>query len=183
MLLKDVPNIKINGIVKVTNKPVDWQTLFRVWNYSHEDTSCDSICSPILYNGQIVLSDETQYSVKFLAEKFYNALPYPYVIADCKFEYDFSLTPVNLEYETDKEMEFFFNFINKCLENTGLYVFLMLSHFRQSANKKGDLKPEHYHFLIPQNDIDDEGFYQGIYRFIDNLKKERVIRRITVKVE
>jgi hypothetical protein len=182
MLLRNVPNIKISGTIKVTNRPVDWKTMFRVWNYSREDMSCDSIYSPILHEGQIVPFEEVGGSANDLIDKFYNALPYPYVVAECKFEYDFIYAPVNLEYETDGEMQYFFNLVNSCLKSTGLSVFLMLSHFKQLANKKGKLKPEHYHILIPQTN-DDDSFERGIYFFNNSLKKEKIIRKIIVEVE
>lgn len=182
MFLRNIPNIRINGVIKITNSPIDWRTLFRVWNYKNEDTSCDSIYSLILQEGQIVFFDDTGYSINTLMEKFYNALPYPYVVAQCKFEYNFLFTPVNLEYDTDGEMEYFCNIINKCLKGTSLSVFLMLSHFKQSANKKGGLKPEHYHFIIPQT-VNDEDYQKGIYVFIDNLKKEKIFGKIIIEVE
>lgn len=181
MLLREIPNIKINGKIIVTNQLVDLQAMFRVWTIANEDTSFDSIYLPDFKEGQVVPYKETQTTESWFIQHLAEILHSP--VAECKFTYDFLLTPVLVPYTTRGEAENFVNLIRNCLEGTELSLLLLLSHFRQNADKKGTAyKPEHYHFLIPQGETDDEQFEQGIYRFIDNLKKQKLIGEIIVEV-
>lgn len=181
LTLAQIPNITMNGYVTITNKPVQWKNLFRMFKFSGENLQDDSIYSPVLENGKI-LPLQGEFSQAHLADYFDGLFPVGNYV-ECRFEYDFLLTPVGISYTTEGDFELFLGKIWDCLTGTSLYPYLLLSHFNQYAKKSGELKAEHYHLLIPQARTSDLTFDRDLNIFFEKLQSTNTVRVLEIKTD
>lgn len=181
LILAQIPNITMNGYAMITNKPVQWKPLFRVFKFSDESLKDDSIYSPVLENGKI-LPLNGDFSQAHLADYFDRLFPVGNYV-ECRFEYDFLLAPVGITYTTDGDFEIFLEKIWNCLTGTSLYPYLLLSHFNQYAKKDGELKAEHYHLLIPQAKASDLTFDRDLNKFFEKLQETRLVRTLEINTD
>lgn len=181
LTLAQIPNITMNGYTTITNKPVQWKPLFRVFKFSDESLQDDSVYSPVLEKGKI-LPLNGEFSQAHLAEYFDRLFPVGTYV-ECRFEYNFLFTPVGISYTTEGDFEIFLEKIWSCLTGTNLYPYLLLSHFNQYANKGGELKTEHYHLLIPQAKASDLTFDRDLNRFFEKLQASKVVRTFVINTD
>lgn len=182
MQLHEVPHIKINVDVYFDkeNKRRDLDVLLRLYKSPEETLSQDEIHSPYLEKDTVFMVGDNYGERIGMADDLYDALPHS--STRLYFKYDFTNTPVNIEYKLDSEFAFVGRMIEKALIGTNLSLELLMSHFNQFANKSGTrLKDEHFHCLVGNPSMSKAELDYELNLFLENLKQNKIIKDITIK--
>lgn len=181
MQLHEVPHIRLNTdfeIKCITER--DLNNYFRTFKPHEESLSCDCIYSPFFGSESLyVLGDE--YSGRMELLDFLK--PYvPDEYVSLRLTYDFSNSPVALEYSVDEEFKFIGSILDDISQRTNLSLFLLVSHFRQFGDKKGTvIKPEHFHCLLNSENSSEDELIIKMNHFADILSQNRLFRIRIVK--
>jgi len=179
MYLREVPYIKLNADINASMKVTEneLKNYLRLFKSPDETLSHDYIYSPF-FDAEKVYCLEEDYAVRM---DFYGVLRecLPQKVISVYISYDFSKTPVLLEYSTEGEYSYMGGILQDSIFQTNLSLLLFVSHLNQFADKMGTkLKAEHYHILLK---ADPATAKEDLDRFVCSLKARPVFNKITVK--
>jgi len=182
MQLRQVPHIKLNVEIEFNRKITDndLNNYFRMFKNTEESLESDCIYSPF-FDVDIPYTLGDDYTGRMnlyncLREKLYKQCTSLYIF------YDFTYAPINTAYFTNEEFIYMGKVLEEALVQTDLSLLLLVSHFKQFANKKGTLlKPEHFHALIGNPEKSEIDLDFAVNQFIQNLYRNPLINNIKIK--
>lgn len=179
MQLHEVPHIRLNAdfeIKCITERGLN--NYFRTFKPSEETLQYDCICSPFFESDFVyALSDDYAGRMELL-ESLKSHISGEYI--SVRLTYDFSNTPVKLNYSTENEFQYIGSILDELSQRTNLSLILLVSHFRQFGNKSGTvIKPEHFHCLLGADDNSD--LLTEANRYADLLSANPLFRIKSIK--
>lgn len=153
---------------------------FRTFKNVSESTEDNHFYSSCFGQGSIISMGEHYGDRVNAMEHIIANLPEKYFVVDLR--YDFRFAAVNQTYHTDGEFEYIKRLTENCLEDTGLYLFFMVSHFNQLVGKPLTQKPEHYHLIVAEQK--EAHFNSSMYQQAATLfiKKLTSMQEINVSI-